>query len=97
MHFHGEENLNNYLTPRAMLSARVDGNSHKWIDAGSRGKTDEFIRRNSRGSHSAPPLYQSKFFATSESSRTAAGNNNIKTVHDMPLVPGNLSLSARLF
>ncbi|XP_027770217.1 DNA mismatch repair protein MLH3 isoform X1 [Solanum pennellii] len=86
-HSHGE-NLTNCLTPRAMLSSWVDGNSHKWNDAGSRGNTDKLIRKKSR-SHSAPPFYQGKkkFFATSESSKTAAGNNIIKTVHDVPLMP----------
>ncbi|XP_006340851.1 DNA mismatch repair protein MLH3 isoform X5 [Solanum tuberosum] len=90
IHSHGEEDLINCLTPRAMISSWVDGNSHKWNDAGNRGKTDELIRKKkSRRSHSAPPFYQGKkkFFATSESSRTAAGNNNIKTVHDVPLMP----------
>ncbi|KAH0646135.1 hypothetical protein KY290_035490 [Solanum tuberosum] len=68
------------LLPRAMFSSRVDGDSHKWIDAGNRGKTDELIKKKkSRRSHSAPPFYQDKkkFFATTESSRKAAGNNNI--------------------
>jgi len=100
MHSHGEEILKSYLIPRTMLSSRVDGDLHKWIDTGNRGKTDELIRKKkSRRSHSAPPFYQGKkkFFATSESSRTAAGNNNIKTVHDVPLMPGNLSLSVCLF
>ncbi|XP_055803992.1 uncharacterized protein LOC129873027 [Solanum dulcamara] len=90
LYSYGEENLNNYMTPRAMLSSRVDGNSGKCIDAGNRGKTDELIRKKkSRTSHSAPPFYQGnkKFFATGESSRTEAGNNNIKTVHDVPLMP----------
>ncbi|KAK6805900.1 hypothetical protein RDI58_003685 [Solanum bulbocastanum] len=36
MHSHGEENLKNYILPRAMLTSRVDGDSHKWIDAGNR-------------------------------------------------------------
>ncbi|KAK4712331.1 hypothetical protein R3W88_006844 [Solanum pinnatisectum] len=38
---------------------------------------------------SAPPFYhgKKKFFATSEFSRKAAGNKNIKTVHDVPLRP----------
>uniref|UniRef100_A0A0V0HTR5 Putative ovule protein n=1 Tax=Solanum chacoense TaxID=4108 RepID=A0A0V0HTR5_SOLCH len=91
MHSHGEEILKNYLIPRAMLSSRVDGDSHIWIDAGNRGKTDELIwkKKKRRRSHSAPPFYQGKkkFFATSESSRKAAGNKNIKTVHDVPLMP----------
>ncbi|KAK4347571.1 hypothetical protein RND71_033910 [Anisodus tanguticus] len=88
IHSHDKEDLNNYLIPRAMLSSRVDRDSHKWIDAENRGKTDELIRK-SRRSHSAPPFYQGKkkFFATSESSRKAAGNNNLKTVHDVPLMP----------
>ena len=38
-----------------------------------------------------------KFFAPSESSRKAAGNNNIKTVHDVLLMPDNLSFSACLY
>ncbi|XP_069150038.1 uncharacterized protein [Solanum lycopersicum] len=90
MQSHGEEILKNYLIPRAMLSSRVDGDLHKWIDAGSRGKTDELIRKKkSTKSHSAPPFYQGKkkFFATAESSRKAAGNKNIMTVHDVPLMP----------
>ena len=77
---YSHENLKNYLITQAMLSSRVDGDSHKWIDAKNQGKTDELIRKKkSRRSHSAPPFYQDKkkFFATSESSRTAAGNNNI--------------------
>ncbi|KAM3362867.1 DNA mismatch repair protein MLH3 isoform X2 [Capsicum galapagoense] len=88
IHSHGEENLNNSLIPRAMLSSRVDVVSHKWIDAGNQGKTDEPIRKKKKTrSHSAPPFYQGKkFFATGESSRKAAGNNNIKTVHDVPLI-----------
>ncbi|KAJ8567718.1 hypothetical protein K7X08_019926 [Anisodus acutangulus] len=87
IHSHGED-INNYLIPRAMLSSTVDGDSHKWIDAENRGKTDELIRK-SRRSHSAPPFYQGKkkSFATSESSRKAVGNNNLKTVHDVPLIP----------
>ncbi|XP_060192073.1 DNA mismatch repair protein MLH3 isoform X2 [Lycium barbarum] len=88
IHSHGEENFSNYLTPRAMLSSRVDGDSHKWIDAGNRGKTDELVRK-SRRSRSAPPFHQGKkkFFATSDSSTKAAGNDNLKTVHDVPLMP----------
>ncbi|XP_016560367.1 DNA mismatch repair protein MLH3 isoform X1 [Capsicum annuum] len=88
IHSHGEENLNNSLIPRAMLSSRVDVDSHKWIDAGNQGKTDEPLRKKKKTrSHSAPPFYQGKkFFATGESSRKAAGNNNIKTVHDVPLI-----------
>ncbi|XP_055803099.1 DNA mismatch repair protein MLH3-like isoform X3 [Solanum dulcamara] len=96
IHSHGEENLTNYLTPRAMLSSRVDGNLHKWLDAGNRGKTDEPIRKKkNRRSHSSPPFYQGKkkFFATSESSRTAAGNNIIETVHDVPLMPETRAVS----
>ncbi|KAK6798021.1 hypothetical protein RDI58_005723 [Solanum bulbocastanum] len=57
----------NYLLPRAILASRVDGDSHKWIDAGNQGKTDEIIRKKkSRRSHSAPPFYKGKkkFFAT---------------------------------
>ncbi|WMV17284.1 hypothetical protein MTR67_010669, partial [Solanum verrucosum] len=44
---------------------------------------------NCRSSQSAPPFYhdKKKFFATSEFSRKAAGNKNIKTVHDVPLRP----------
>ena len=75
----GEENLE-ISCYHKLCSSRVDGDSHKWIDAGNRGKTDELVRKKkSRRSHSAPPFYQDKkkFFATSESSRTAAGNNNI--------------------
>ncbi|KAG5623138.1 hypothetical protein H5410_008356 [Solanum commersonii] len=34
-----------------------------------------------------------KFFATNESSRMTTGNNNIKTVHDVPLMQCNLPLS----
>ncbi|XP_070024073.1 DNA mismatch repair protein MLH3 isoform X1 [Nicotiana sylvestris] len=88
VHSHGEENLNNYLIPRAMLSSRVDGDSHKWIDTGNQGITDK-LRRHSGRSHSAPPFYQGKkkFFSMSESLRKAAGNNNLKTVHDVPLMP----------
>jgi len=89
MHSHGEEILKSYLIPRTMLSSRVDGDSHKWIDAGNRGKIDKLIlKKKSRRSHSAPPFYQGKkkFFVTSESSRKAAGNKNIKTVHDVPLI-----------
>ncbi|KAG5623171.1 hypothetical protein H5410_008389 [Solanum commersonii] len=49
----------------------------------------------SRRSHCSSILpRKKKFFATSESTRKAAGKNNIKTVHDVPLKPGNLSLSA---
>ncbi|XP_075091265.1 LOW QUALITY PROTEIN: DNA mismatch repair protein MLH3-like [Nicotiana tabacum] len=88
IHSHGEENLNNYLIPRAMLSSRVDEDSHKWIDTGNQGKTDKLLRKRRR-SHSAPPFYQGKkkFFSMSESLRKAAGNNNLKTVHDAPLMP----------
>ncbi|CAN4083588.1 unnamed protein product [Withania somnifera] len=94
IHSHGEENLNNCLIPRVMLSSRVGVDSHKRIDAGKRGKTDELIwKKKGRRSHSAPPFYQGKkFFATSESSRGAAGNNNIKTVHDVPLMPAAICL-----
>nr|AFA41496.1 DNA mismatch repair protein MLH3-like protein [Solanum tuberosum] len=73
----------------AMLFSRVDGNSHKWIDAGNRGKTDELIRKKkSSRNHSSPPFYQvkNKFFAMGESTRKAAGNHSIKTVHDVPLM-----------
>ncbi|XP_055802751.1 uncharacterized protein LOC129871953 [Solanum dulcamara] len=73
-----------------MLSSRVDGNSGKWIDVGNRGKTDELIRKKkSRRCQSAHPFYQAnkKFFAMGQSSRMAAGNNNIKIVHDVPLMP----------
>ncbi|XP_049350373.1 uncharacterized protein LOC125814988 [Solanum verrucosum] len=72
-----------------MLFSRVDGNSHKWIDAGNRGKTDELIRKKkSSRNHSPPPFYQvkNKFFAMGESTRKAAGNHSIKTVHDVPLM-----------
>ncbi|KAH0732289.1 hypothetical protein KY289_003477 [Solanum tuberosum] len=61
-----------------MLSSGVDGDSHKWIDAENGGKIDELIRKTmSRISHCSP-FYQGKmkFFATSESSRKAAGNKN---------------------
>ncbi|KAH0643357.1 hypothetical protein KY289_034331 [Solanum tuberosum] len=33
---YGSEILKSYLIPRTMLSSRVDGDSHKWIDAGNR-------------------------------------------------------------
>ncbi|KAH0771459.1 hypothetical protein KY290_015440 [Solanum tuberosum] len=44
---------------------------------------------NCRNSQSAPPFYhgKKKLFATTEFSRKAAGNKNIKTVHDVPLRP----------
>ncbi|TMW91567.1 hypothetical protein EJD97_014167, partial [Solanum chilense] len=42
---YSHENLKNYLISQAMLSSRVDGDSHKWIDARNRGKTDELIRK----------------------------------------------------
>uniref|UniRef100_A0A3Q7EPK9 Uncharacterized protein n=1 Tax=Solanum lycopersicum TaxID=4081 RepID=A0A3Q7EPK9_SOLLC len=51
-----------------MLFSRVDRDSHKFIDAGNRGKTHELIRKKkSRRNHSAPPCYQgkNKFFAMS--------------------------------
>uniref|UniRef100_M1CBV7 Uncharacterized protein n=1 Tax=Solanum tuberosum TaxID=4113 RepID=M1CBV7_SOLTU len=44
-------------------SCQVDGDSHKWIDAGNRGKTDdEPIRKKkkSRRSHSAPPFTKAR-------------------------------------
>ncbi|KAH0731912.1 hypothetical protein KY289_003100 [Solanum tuberosum] len=72
-----------------MLFSGVDGNSHKWIDAGNRGKTVELIRKKkSSRNHSPPPFYQikNKFFAMGESTRKAAGNHSIKTVHDVPLM-----------
>ena len=77
-----------------MLFSRVDRDSHKFIDAGNRGKTHELIRKKkSRRNHSAPPCYQgkNKFFAMSESSRKAAVNNSIKIVHVVPLMAGNMS------
>ncbi|KAK6798575.1 hypothetical protein RDI58_006278 [Solanum bulbocastanum] len=40
-----QENLKNYLIPQAMLSSRVDGDSHKWIDARNRDKTLYLIRK----------------------------------------------------
>ncbi|KAH0698266.1 hypothetical protein KY289_015748 [Solanum tuberosum] len=46
---------------------RVDGDLHKWIDTGNRGKTDELIRKKkSRRSHTTLPFYQGKkkFFGT---------------------------------
>ncbi|KAK4740266.1 hypothetical protein R3W88_003963 [Solanum pinnatisectum] len=78
-----------------MLFSRVDRGSHKWIDAGNQGKRDELIRKKKRRrNHSAPPFYQgkNKFFSMSESTRKAAGNHSIKTVHDVPLILGNLFL-----
>lgn len=79
-----------------MLPSRVDGNSHKWIDVGNRGETGKLQGRRWVEEAIAFRFYleKKKFFATSESTRKAAGNNNIKIVHDVPLMPGNLCLSA---
>uniref|UniRef100_A0A3Q7FD46 Uncharacterized protein n=1 Tax=Solanum lycopersicum TaxID=4081 RepID=A0A3Q7FD46_SOLLC len=58
---YSHENLKNYLITQAMLSSRVDGDSHKWIDAKNQGKTDELIRKKkSRRSHSAPPFTKAR-------------------------------------
>jgi len=60
---------------------------------------DELIRKKkSSRNHSPPPFYQvkNKFFAMGESTRKAAGNHSIKTVHDVPLMPGNFFLSVCL-
>ncbi|KAH0770884.1 hypothetical protein KY290_014865 [Solanum tuberosum] len=96
-YYHGEENLKNYLIPRVMLSFRGwMGTRIYGIDAGNRGKTDDLIRqKKSRRIHSAPPFYQGKkkFFAKSES--RGRQQDNIKTVHDVPLMPCNLSLEIR--
>uniref|UniRef100_M1CBV6 Uncharacterized protein n=1 Tax=Solanum tuberosum TaxID=4113 RepID=M1CBV6_SOLTU len=48
---------------KTSVEFKVDGDSHKWIDAGNRGKTDdEPIRKKkkSRRSHSAPPFTKAR-------------------------------------
>uniref|UniRef100_A0A3Q7FX77 Uncharacterized protein n=1 Tax=Solanum lycopersicum TaxID=4081 RepID=A0A3Q7FX77_SOLLC len=67
---YSSDNLNNYLTPRAMLSSRVDGTR---VNGLIREIKDEDDQKKSFSASILPK--HGKFFSTNESSRKAAVNN----------------------